>query len=259
MRRSILLILCFICLQQFCLAQDFNINVNIAENISKDILLKIKDAKKNLNLRYSDFLVTIHDYNGLELNFSNYDNDFPIIGHHIDYNLHLLDQDHYYFIPLSDTLIIQEEIHLEKIGNKIIQVTSLNEKEKDIHYKVSISVLESIEQRFPLEIDVKEGMEKELKRWVGLSPYVELVDSAQSYFYVPEIETLSNLSQLKQTLALGDTCVLYESELSYTATLIYKGKPAVHWIDGAILRIDRFNLNTLIETKYLKILFAYGC
>lgn len=259
MKRSVLLILWLISSLQLGVSQSLVIHGDIEGDALKDISFKIKDAHNDLNLRYSDFLVTIVNYNVLALNLANYDDDYPVIDQHSNYSVHLLDKDCYYLIPLTDTLEIYEEIDLEHIENKMIRITSLDEKEKDVYYKVSLSALESINQMPPAEVDFWEGMENDLVRWEGISPYVEIVNSARSCFYVPEVESLSNLPYLKQTLALGDTCVHYEGELSYTATLIYKGKPTVHQINGVLLRIEKYTLDTLIETKFLKVYFAYGC
>lgn len=70
---------------------------------------------------------------------------------------------------------------------------------------------------------------------------------------------MSDFDNLYKKLNLRDTLVIQEGEYDDVATIVYKNRPAHFVIDDIVLKIDKYKKDLLVETKYLCIVFSYGC
>lgn len=231
--------------------------------LSSDIVENIKESSQNLNLRYADFMIIIENYDVLNsINLSNYYGEpFPIIDEWGTSVTHIVDSNTFYFLPVADTLYLQEDISTQKMFGKQLSIIPLNTN-KDVHFKVSVATDESLTQNLTLEKYNGEDWYEDaqlVKIWQGISNYKELSDSAVYYFKVPPVEELTNIESLKTELSLRDTLVHYSGELSFDAEYVYKEKPCLYLIEGIIIKIEKYNQEKLIETKYIRTSILYGC
>lgn len=231
---------------------------------SKDIVSKVEDPHTNLNLLWSDYLVTIRKYNLWgEINESNYQGiDMPFIDEWTETNTVIIDHNTFYYVVNRDTILCQEEVFTDNIEGKTIKITPF-ENNKNINFKVSVAVEEYIKQFLSAEDYGRDGVEDKealLETWEKVSPFKAVKDSAQFYFKIPNRESLSDIKQIKVDLALGDTTLYYEAEGGgHDLNYIYKGKPAEHRIIGMLIRIEKYKKDLLIETKYIQFSFPQSC
>lgn len=258
-----ILLLLFIHIPLFTFSQENNIN----DDIDSLAISKIEDSANDLNLKYSDFMIIIPNYSLIGVNFDNYidynqtepGDIFPFIDYGTDYDIHIADQDHYYFFPTTDTLTLYQDITTESIFEKTIKLIPLN-KERNVSYKISIALDESIQQRYIQGIENSDDeYEMNLETWRGITPYKQLKTTKKLEFKVPKESEVENLKDLKRKLSLQDCNIFYESELSQTATVIYKGRPSVFTVEGAILKIEKLKDKKTVEIYYIYINIAYGC
>ena len=230
---------------------------------SSDIVSKIEDPSSNLYLYWPDYLVTIKDYDlWNEINYGNYGEiDESFIDWWDDKATVIIDSLTFYYAIETDTVLLGEEVYTSNIEGKIVKITPIRAP-KNTHFKLSVAVDETIKQYPPLEeYYTRDGMsENDLEVWEKISSYKTLKDSGQYTFRIPDRDSISDIEQLKIDLALRDTSLYYEAESEGRAiNYVYKGMPAEHWINGLIIKIEKYNKDVLIETKYIKIQFPEAC
>lgn len=228
----------------------------------EELLKEIENGEEpasNLNIKFSDFMVSIYSY-GVYETVVNYKNQESVyiddLAETKDLNIEVLDLNRCYLMPLKDTTVLNEWT-FNDLSNKILKITP-NEKEKDVSFKLSAQLYERIWQQMPKDMDY-ERWENIAQEWKGISPSVEIKDSANYYFKLPEIQNLSDYNDLYKNLALRDTLVVIEGEYDSVATIVYNDRPSIFIIDNILLRIDKYRKEMLIETKYIRIVFSYGC
>lgn len=228
------------------------------EDILKDIT-NGEEPSTNLNIKYSDFVVTIYNYGVYETAVDYKNENKPIypaqnnlISVHIDGGVNRC-----YLSTPNDSILLNEWV-FNDLSNKLLKITPLT-KEAGVHFTVSASLNEVIRPQFPRDKISFDDWVKDYHEWKQMSSSKEIRDSANYYFRIPEIQTLSDFPLLKKQLALRDTLVIYEGEYDDIATIVYKNMPSHFVIDDIVLRVDKYKINTLIETKYIRIIFSYGC
>ena len=232
---------------------------------SKQIENRLEDPHTNTNLLWSDFLVTIQNYD-LWGDIDSSDDeglDEPFISSWMSTDdLVFFNRDKFYFRIESDTVSFGQEVFTDNIEDKIIKITPLT-KNKNIRFKVSAGACDEIKQFLSTEDygrDSVEDKEALLETWEKVSPYQPAKDSAQYYFKIPYSDSISDIKQIKVDLALSDTTLYYEAEGGgHYLNYIYKGKPAEHRTRGMIIRIQKYNRDVLIETKYIRVSFPEAC
>lgn len=233
---------------------------------SKNIVSKLEDPKTNVNLLWSDYLVTIQNYDlWSDINYSNYEGiDRPFVTGWIDNNerVVVIDDTLFYFVINTDTIFFGQEVFTDNIEGQTIRISPLENK-KNIQFKVAVAVDEYIKQFLsPTEYgrDNMEDKEALLETWEKVSPYQPVQDSAQYYFKIPFADSISDIEHIKTDLDLGNTTLYYEAEGGgHDLNYIYKGKPAEHRITGMIVRIEKYDRDKLIETKYIQVSFPEAC
>lgn len=228
------------------------------------IINKLENPTENLNVLWSNFLVTVENYDLWgEINYSNYDPiTEPFIDEWNDINTVIIDSTTFYYVIKTDTVFFQEEVFTSNIEDRLLKITPINNN-PNCTFKVSVGVSEIIKQFLSLEEYGKDDMyekEAELETWEKISPYVPIKDSAQLYYRIPKRDSISSIKQLKVDLALRDTSLYYEAEGGgHDINYIFKGKPAEYRITGMVIRIEKYERDVLIETKYIRIVFPEAC
>lgn len=228
----------------------------------EDILKEIErgdEPSTNLNIKYADFFVTIYNYGAYETVVNYLEGNKPIYFEYTekkDLDIKIDGVNQCYLIPHKDTILLNEFV-FNDLSNKILKITpTINEK--GIKFKLSARLYERIWQQWSRDINY-EKWDTLQEKWEDISPPIEIKDSANYFFKIPEIQTLSDFSQLYEDLNLRDTLVVIEGEYDDVATIVYKNRPAHFVVDDILLRVDMYRLETLIETKYIRIVFSYGC
>ena len=233
------------------------------DRTEEDILKEIEkghEPSTNLNIKFSDYFVTIYNYGVYEsvIQYSNNNRPVYLDDEHsnqkIDVNVLAVNQ--CYLMPKQDTLYLNEWV-FNDLSDKMLKITP-NTKDKDVRFKLSARLAERIWQQKPRDMDYEEW-EGIADDWKGVSPSITIKDSAKYYFRIPQIQKLSDFPELQKTVNLRDTLVVIEGEYDDVATIVYKDRPAHFIVDDVILRIDKYRKETLIETKYIRIVFSYGC
>lgn len=215
-----------------------------------------EEPSTNTNIKYSNFMVTIYNYGVYQTVIDYNHNNKEYYNDDRSYNVVIDGVDSCYLETNKDTLELNEWV-FNDISNKIMRIIPLTAK-KDLSYKVSASLYERIWKQ-QTDYSTTGELSDLSDQWEGISPAVTLKDSAKNYFKIPLVSNISDFPDLKKRLALRDTLVVIEGEYDDVATIVYKNNPCHFVIDDILFRFDVFKKGVLIETKYLKITFSYGC
>ena len=220
-----------------------------------------EEPSTNTNIKYSNFMVTIYNYGVYQtaIDYNHYNKEKYKLDQ--SYNAVIGGVDSCYLETNKDTLCLEEWLHHD-INNKILRITPFTDK-TDLSYKVSVSLYERIWvwRKYTNDSDIIDVQNPYYwdDEWTGISPVVELKDSANSYFKIPIIDSISDFKELKRQLALRDTMVMIQGEFLTEATIVYKNRPSMFIFEDILFRFDVFRKDVLVETKYLKITFSHGC
>ena len=91
-----------------------------------------------------------------------------------------------------------------------------------------------------------------------MTNYTPLADSTELFFRLPSFAFDPNFlrDDIKKKIPARDTSITYHREYEEEATLIYKGKPCTISSGPVYLRIQRFNNDELVDTKFICVDFT---
>jgi hypothetical protein len=252
MRYNTTIFLLFICLWHACL---------IGQEKKYDV------PSKNTHLSYPHFDLTIFDYEVYSTPYDKTnkkliypDSNNQVIGFDKDSII--------YLIVKKDTISLVEWV-FNVLGERRIQIVSRNKTDQ---YKVSFCVEETIQEQFNMKTFYKKKFKsyedeekayavwaKRSTQWTGIAKYRSIKDSTNGYFILPKIDIEAYEKERKKLFHLKDTFVNLSGESQNIATLIYKNKPCLYSLSRAFLRIERIVNGKREETKYIEVVFTYGC
>lgn len=142
-----------------------------------------EEPATNLNIKFSDFFVTIYDYGVYETVVAYDQNNKPIYLND-DYdkrsiNLQTDGLNKCYLIPSNDTVLLNEWV-FNDLSDKILKITPLD-NDSLLHFRLSAQLNERIWQQYPRDMDF-DKWEKLSDKWEGLSPSITIKDSANYFF-----------------------------------------------------------------------------
>lgn len=167
----------------------------------------------------------------------------------------------------NDTLWLNSAV-AEDVSNKTIQFNLHNPTEK---VKISYSVQQHLEEQYDPSRFWNGYPDPEARRcayeewdfnqlrWSGSTPYKTLKVSSKNTVSMPEFDWYAYEEALKKKLGLRDTFINYSGESDNIATVVYKEKPCLHYLDYVLLKIERWVGDKPKDVRYLAIGFSYGC
>lgn len=165
----------------------------------------------------------------------------------------------------ADTFKLEEEVFYD-LSNKLIQIAPNDSAD---HFRIFFSLKENIYEQYDYRKFASlstEQYEEASAKWgkneVGWSAYTKyklIKDSANYFFRFPDIDYQVYENNRKREFHLRDTLVDLSGEADNIATLVYKERACLYMLSHALLRIERYSKNKLIETKYILIEFTFGC
>lgn len=193
-------------------------------------------------------------------------------------------------IVKKDTLHLSEQLFDDRINNTLIEIIPNNKEDK---FKMSFCYLSSLNEIF----DNRNHKSKELDKlyenqltYKEQTKFVNINDSANFYFRalphtadMEEITVLNNkivpvkprntkaqisweqsfyeeeIKRIKKKYNLKDTLVIIPGEYDTVATLTKNKKLFGYGYLSFLFRVERYNNNKLVETKYIVIEIASGC
>ena len=96
-------------------------------------------------------------------------------------------------------------------------------------------------------------------RWYGSTPYKTLKVSSNNTVIMPEFDWYAYEEALKKEMGLRDTFINYSGESYNIATVVYKEKPCLHYLDYVLLKIERWVGDKRKDVRCLAISFSDGC
>jgi hypothetical protein len=235
--------------------------------ISQEIERKYDDPSKNTHLSYPSFDLTIFDY---EIYSTPYDKANRKLIYPDSNNQSIgFDNDSIIYLNVKKDTVSLVEWVFNIFGERRLQILSKNKTDE---YKISFCIEESIHEQFNMKTFYKrkfknydaeekayQQWEKNAVKWTGITKYRVLKDSTNGYFILPKIDIESYEKERKKLFHLKDTFVNLSGESQNIATLIYKNKPCLYSLSRAFLRIERIANGKREETKYIEVVFTYGC
>lgn len=177
---------------------------------------------------------SILEFKNFKLNFYFYQTDNRYEGHNVVKN---------------DTIYAYEDV-FNDLSDKLIHIEP---KVKTDKIELFYTYKESVWQYG------MDGLNSKEYSWTGSSPFKKLSLTRQMVIF-PKIEHEKIETSRQVNLKLRDTLVHYPGEMGgTTATMSYRGKPCVHSISDAILKIVLHHSNGTTEIKYVNINLSYGC
>lgn len=170
-------------------------------------------------------------------------------------------------VALHDTLWLNEGMDYP-VDNRVVQ---FRPHEPNVKFKVSYSVQQSlIEQYDPKRFwfgypdpedrrCAEEEWDFNRVKWSGASPYKTLKVSTNNTVELPEFNWHAYEVVLKKEMGLRDTMLDYSGESDNIATVVYKEKPCLHFLDYVLLKIEHWVGDKRKDVRYLVINFSYGC
>ncbi len=260
---------------------------------------EIDDTVRDTRLRFPEFTLLMHDFKGYEpyeenginkysLQFGLYENDTPFAVLNEDEK----DNEEYVetLIVLKDSMHLSEILFDDRINNTLLQMIPNNPTDR---FKMSMRYLSSINE----VIDYRKFNNEELDALYEKSihhqeetKYIDIPDSAFFFFrampHTSDMEEVrvvdgkiipvkksnnkeqikweqkyyeDEIARIKKKHGLRDTLVIIPAEYDRVATLTDDSHLYSYIYDAFLFRIQRYNRNKLIETKYIIVSIAYGC
>ncbi|AXT50602.1 SH3 domain-containing protein [Aquimarina sp. BL5] len=155
-----------------------------------------------------------------------------------------------YNVVKNDTMYVYENVFNE-LNDKLIHIQPKVKTDKiELFYTFKEKVW---------EYGADALTSKKYYTWQGNSPFKKL-PLTRNIALFPKIEYEKMETSRQVNLKLRDTLVHYPGEMGgTTATMSYRGKPCVHSIPDAILKIVLYYSNGTTEVKYVNINLSYGC
>jgi len=155
-----------------------------------------------------------------------------------------------YNVVKNDTMHVYEDV-FNDLSDKLIHIEP----------KVKIDKLELFytfnEKVWEYKMDSNNS--KEYYKWEGNSAFKNLPLTRQMVLF-QKIDYEKIETSRQTNLKLRDTIVHYPGEMGgTTATMSNNGKPCVHFIPDAILKVILYHSNGTKEIKYIHINLSYGC
>lgn len=213
-----------------------------------------------VNIKYDTFSFTIDDY-AVEESTINYGTKTSLYGNSGTVRPHIVADYTYYLEPTTENVILHQS-QCEDINERqiVLQTTTNIQNPQEIHFRVSAHLLESIKE-LPSSlgnINLLKWFDTHIL-WQGTTPAIALKDSANC-FRVPLISSFDNRDNLSKQLNLKDTTVILQGmDYSYIGDVVYKGKTGIFSIDDIVFKVEMYRKEALVETKYIRISFSYGC
>lgn len=237
------------------------------EKVNTEIL-KGHEPASNLAIRFNDYLFTIFDYGTYQsaINFNTGESTYYKADSFYNMQITIKDYNNYYLsFPETQDTIKLEEWTFNNLFNSLIKIEPISPK-ADEHFKLSIALNESIWESFLTtgkdrwdESVYEKWAANEQVKWDGTTRFYPIKDSANYYYRVPEMESLTEFDELTQKLSLRDTLVVIPGEYDDVSTIVYKNKPCHFLVASGILKIEKYKGTEVKDTKYIKIEFSYGC
>ncbi|ADV48771.1 SH3 type 3 domain protein [Cellulophaga algicola DSM 14237] len=153
-------------------------------------------------------------------------------------------------IVKQDTVFVSEDV-FNDLGDRLLYIEP---KESTTSIALFYTFKESI-----WEYNFDATKSKEKYAWEGYGPYKELPLTRNMALF-PKIAYEKVETSREVNLKLKDTLVHYPGEMGgTTATMSYQGRPLVHFIADALLKIVLHHSNGTTEIKYVNITLSYGC
>ena len=167
----------------------------------------------------------------------------------------------FYFYKLEDDY---KELNVVKNDTMYAYESVFNDlSDKLIHIKPKIEI-DDVELFYTFkekiwEYGVFASNSEEQYTWSGSSPFKKLSFTRQMVLF-PKIEYEKIETSRRVNLKLRDTMVHYPGEMGgTTATMSYQGRPCIHFISDAILKVILHHSDGTTEIKYININLSYGC
>jgi hypothetical protein len=237
------------------------------EKVNTEIL-KGHEPASNLAIRFNDYLFTIFDYGTYQsaINFNTGESTYYKADSFYNMQITIKDYNNYYLsFPETQDTIKLEEWTFNNLFNSLIKIEPISPK-ADEHFKLSIALNESIWESFLTtgkdrwdESVYEKWAANEQVKWDGTTRFYPIKDSANYYYRVPEMESLTEFDELTQKLSLRDTLVVIPGVYDDVSTIVYKNKPCHFLVASGILKIEKYKGTEVKDTKYIRIEFSYGC
>lgn len=145
------------------------------------------------------------------------------------------------------------------IGGKTMQVVT-HESVKNA--QVFFAINEHIDQQFNDRVQESPNdwktWRKTAAQWRGQSSYQPL-NRKGNFFVIPTYNIAAQEQMRKEKMALKDTLVDLSGESWNVATLIYKGEACRYTVPSGLLKFVLTMKDGRTETRYIEIIFSYGC
>ena len=227
------------------------------------ILIMLAFLSCNNKIRQKNYPVLKNDTttNKSEDGYFSYDDEYPknTVIKYEDFTIEILNyqvQNEVNELEIKDTLALEEWIGSNLINRKI----NIKTPHKKLKFTIEYSFNDLIEEQYDNSRSKDfEKWERTKNRWEGFTPYQKIEELGKNEFKFPNIEWWDYCEKLrKKELNLKDTLVNLSGETDNIATLIYKGKPALHSVENIFIKITVIKKNKK-SIKYLKIITSKGC
>jgi hypothetical protein len=157
---------------------------------------------------------------------------------------------------MQDTLELVEWVG-SNLNNRRIEISSQN---KTFEFTIEYAFNDWIVEQYNPENIQDPGLWNEIReKWEGLTPYKRLKPLSPNTFKFPDDKWWDYLTKDRMdSLGLKDTLVDLSGENDNVATMLYKGKPALHHLENTYLKITKTH-NNQKQVRYLKIVVNRGC
>ena len=163
----------------------------------------------------------------------------------------------------SDTIFLAEGV-FKMLSNRRLNIHS---KAKGLKFEIEFAFNDCIFEQYNLKKIKEKDLEKWEKKWEknrlhweGMTKYRKLEENKNKSFVFPNILEMEYCEKLrKREQNLKDTFVDCSGETDNIATLIYKGKPALHRVIYTFLKINVYQNGEFKYSKWIRIENSYGC
>jgi hypothetical protein len=247
-------------------------------------------------LRFSGYTVVFNDFKGYDLSYGEHEIPAVIFGGNENNPYAVLNSDERGLENYIETVIVkQDSVYLsedmdERINNTLIQIIPQDGKNR---FKISMCYLTTLNEITDHRKHTSEELEKiyEAFRPVKeVTAYTAIKDSADYYFralpHTADMEAITvvdgeivpvkkrntkkqvedeefrynkELERIKKKYSLRDTLVVIPGEYDTVATLTKDKKLYGYGYDFFLFKIERYNKNKKIDTKYIVVSIMYGC
>lgn len=163
----------------------------------------------------------------------------------------------------GDTLVLRELpmrfFYQKRLNSEIL--------DSGITLKAYLSISEQVQQIYPYSNDDPNREDFEIwkvnrQQWQAWQDfqYLPLEDGD---YRIPLLNALNNSDpseELFQALALKDTLIEYPGEMGGNkAEFLFLGEPAAYTIPEALIKVELYRGEALIDEHYISLIFSYGC